>query len=66
MEQILSMISNVGYPIAMSLILLWYIKTKEDSNTAVLNELKAKEEANTEVLKELKEVLSVIKEHLYK
>lgn len=51
-QTITQLISNVGYPIAMSLILLWYINSKEEKQNALLLEIK--------------EVLAVIKEHMYK
>ena len=52
MDSIVQLISNVGYPIAMSLILLWYINTKE--------------EKQNNLLLEVKEVLIVIKNYIEK
>lgn len=61
LDSITSVISTVGFPIAICLILLWYInkmtethKNEMDSMTAALNQ-------NTIVLAELKELLRGLK-----
>lgn len=35
-----SMISNVGFPIAMCLLMMWYIYTSQSKLTEAINELK--------------------------
>ena len=37
---ITSMISNVGFPIAMCLLMMWYIYTSQSKLTEAINELK--------------------------
>ena len=61
LDSITSVISTVGFPIAICLILLWYInkmteehKNEMDSMTAALNQ-------NTVVLAELKELIRGLK-----
>lgn len=61
LDSITAVISTVGFPIAICLILLWYInkmteahKNEMDSMTAALNQ-------NTVVLAELKELIRGLK-----
>lgn len=39
LEDAVQLISQVGYPITISLILMWYIKAEQDKTQQLLNEL---------------------------
>lgn len=41
MNEVAQLISTVGFPIVMCLILMWYIKDMQDSMRETLNDLKS-------------------------
>lgn len=50
-NEIIQVVSTVGFPIAMCLILAWYIKTRDDSHLEQINRMNEqhKEEAKAMV-----------------
>lgn len=48
-NDIVQMVTTVGFPIAMCLILAWYVKTRDDAHTEQINRITEmhKEEART-------------------
>lgn len=47
-QDVIQIVSTVGFPIAMCLILAWYIKTRDDTHTEQISQLNTehKEEMN--------------------
>ena len=50
---IVSLISSVGFPIAMTLVLLWYIVKLNAQHKEEIDELRKSVDNNTKVLQEL-------------
>lgn len=48
-NDIIQMVTTVGFPIAMCLILAWYVKTRDEAHTEQINRITEmhKEEART-------------------
>lgn len=48
-NDIIQMVTTVGFPIAMCLILAWYVKTRDDAHTEQINRITElhKDEART-------------------
>ena len=48
-NDIVQMVTTVGFPIAMCLILAWYVKTRDDAHTEQINRITElhKDEART-------------------
>lgn len=51
---ITNLISNVGFPIAMCLVMLYYAKKQQDSHKEEMEHLRQSLDNNTEAIKELK------------
>lgn len=52
-SELVTIISNVGFPIAMCLFLLYYIKQESDKHKAETDKLSETLDGNTRVLTEL-------------
>lgn len=57
LDVIMQVVSTVGFPVAMSLVLLWFLKTEQESHKAEMNDLKEVIAKNNEVLVSLKQLL---------
>lgn len=57
LDVIMQVISTVGFPVAMSLVLLWFLKTEQENHKAEMNGLKDVIAENNEVLISLKQLL---------
>lgn len=53
MEEIINIISTLGFPIAVCLLLFWYVNKIQDQHKEEINELKNVIENNTLVLQRL-------------
>lgn len=53
MDEVTSLISNVGFPIAVCVALFYFMIKQEDKHTEETDKLNATVEANTKVLTEL-------------
>ena len=56
-DVIVQVISTVGFPVAMSILLLWFLKTEQENHKAEMNSLKDVIAENNEVLISLKQLL---------
>lgn len=57
LEVVMQIISTVGFPVAMSLMLLWFLKTEQENHKAEVNSLKDVIAENNEILVSLKQLL---------
>ena len=57
LEIVMQVVSTVGFPVAMSLMLLWFLKTEQENHKAEMNGLKDVIAENNEVLVSLKQLL---------
>lgn len=57
--EIINMVSTVGFPIAMCLMLSWYIKTSNDSYREDIRSLQQSIDNNTAVMNKIIEKLEV-------
>lgn len=53
MDEVTSLISNVGFPIAVCIALFYFMVKQEDKHKSETDKLSATVEANTKVLTEL-------------
>lgn len=60
LNDIITIISNVGFPISMCLLLLWYIKQESDKHKEETDKLSATLEGNTKVLTELTTLIKTL------
>lgn len=51
-ETVMQLINNCGFPIAMCVMMGYYIKTTQDKNNEVMNELKASIDALIAVVRD--------------
>ena len=56
-DVIVQIISTVGFPIAMSCILLWFLKTEQENHKTEMTDLKEVIARNNEVLASLKQLI---------
>lgn len=56
-DVIVQVVSTVGFPVAMSIMLLWFLKTEQENHKAEMNGLKDVIAENNEVLISLKQLL---------
>lgn len=54
-EQLISAVTTVGFPIVMCLILFWYIKTRDDAHTEQITRMNAE---HKEEVKNMTEALN--------
>ena len=59
MSDIVSIVSTVGFPIAMSIILMWYVKDLTDKHQSETKEFTKALNDNTSVLRKLCDLLHV-------
>ena len=57
MEEITQIITNVGFPIAMCLLLFWNMKQEQENHKTEVGELKDLISKNNEVLASLKQLI---------
>lgn len=57
MEEIVKVISSVGFPIAMCLLLFWNMKTEQETHKSEVIELKEVIGKNNEILAGLKQLI---------
>lgn len=60
LEQIVTLISNVGFPIAVSLVLMWQLKNTTDTHKEETKEFTEALNKNTLVLQSLSEKLDEV------
>mgnify|MGYP001147380178 CR=1 FL=1 len=60
MENIIDIISNLGFPIAMCVALFYYMATQNKQHEQSLDDLRATLEENTKVLTELTTLIKMI------
>lgn len=60
MNEIISLISNVGFPIAVCIALFYFMMKQEDRHKDETDKLSATVEANTKVLTELCTLIKTI------
>lgn len=53
LQTILTLIANVGFPIAMTLVLLWYIVQLNKAHKEEINELRKSIDNNSRVIEDL-------------
>lgn len=58
MEELINLISNYIFPVAMCLILVWKMERDQDRYRQDLNTLREVIEKNTEIMNEIKGVIS--------
>lgn len=58
MEELINLISNYVFPVAMCLILVWKMERDQDRYRQDLNTLREVIEKNTEIMNEIKGVIS--------
>lgn len=58
MEELINLISNYIFPVAMCLILVWKMERDQDRYRQDLNTLREVVEKNTEIINEIKGVIS--------
>lgn len=58
MEDLINLISNYIFPVAMCLILVWKMERDQDRYRQDLNTLREVIEKNTEIMSEIKGVIS--------
>lgn len=57
LNDILSAISTVGFPIAFSLLLFWYLREETESHKSEMNDLKTVISENNTILASLKQLI---------
>lgn len=57
LDVIMQVVSTVGFPVAMSLVLLWFLKTEQENHKTEMMALKDVIAKNNEVLVSLKQLL---------
>lgn len=60
MDEILQAVSTLGFPIAMTLILVWYVNKMGDQHKEELDALRSTVEQNSKVIVENTTILSMI------
>lgn len=56
-DDVVKVISTVGFPIAMCGVIFWFLITEQNSHKAEMNELKEVINRNNEVLASLKQLI---------
>lgn len=59
-ETIVSLISNLGFPIAMCMLLLWYMIKEKDAHKEEMEQLRQTLADNTRILTELSTLIKTI------